>query len=143
MQCVRCGKVLNLEDRRCPKCLASLTNLQISQMEVTRQQLHEIADIERSAMTTSLAKKGAATGAALGALGMVIALNPIVIVVGMLAGGVVGWVVAWRRWGQYRSFLLFSVIMLPVVVPVTMSPFAVLATLATGMLIGLAIELNR
>ena len=134
---------MNLEDRRCPKCFASLTNTQIGQLEVTKHQLHEIADIERSAMTTRFAKKGAVTGAILGALGMVIALNPILIVVGLLVGAAVGWFVAWRQWGQYRAFLCYTAIMLPVVVPLTMSPFAVLATLATGMVLGVAIELNR
>jgi len=54
-QCVRCGRVLNLEDRRCPACLAclaSLTNQQIGQMELTQHQLGELARIESIAPMT-------------------------------------------------------------------------------------------
>ena len=36
MQCARCGRVLNVEERRCPNCLASLSNERIGQLELAK-----------------------------------------------------------------------------------------------------------
>lgn len=142
MQCVRCGKVLNQEDRRCPKCFASLTNQQIGQLEVAQQQLKEIASIERAQMSTRYARQGMTTGAMLGALGLVISLHPWLILAGGLVGGATGWFIAWRNWGTFRTFAIFSLIMLPIVMGVGFNPFVVLATVCTGMAIGWAIQLT-
>ena len=143
MQCVRCGKVLNQEEQRCPKCHASLTNQQIGQIEVARQQLGEIADIERAGMTTRHARQGASNGVILGTLGMLLSCNLVLIIAGALVGCGVGWFISWRRWGQFRTSLLFSVIMLPLVAVVGFNPFIVLETICTGMVLGLAIQLNQ
>lgn len=143
MQCVRCGKVLNLEDRRCPKCHASLTNQEIGPMEVTRQQLTEIADIERAGMTSRHAKQGAGAGAILGALGLLISASLVLIVAGALVGCAVGWFISWRRWGQMRACLCFSVLMMPILLAVGSNFFVLLGTICTGMVLGLAIQLNQ
>ena len=142
MQCVRCGKVLNQEERRCPKCLASLSNTQIGHLEVAQQQLKEIADIERSGMHTRYAKQGASTGALIGGIGMIISLSPWLMLAGAIVGCAVGWFIAWRNWGTFRSFALFSLAMLPIVLANSVNPFAILATLCTGMVIGWAIQLT-
>lgn len=143
MQCVRCGKVINVEERRCPKCFASLSNQQIGQLEVAQQQLKEIADIERSGMNTRYAKQGASTGAVLGALGMVVSLTPWLIAAGAVIGLAVGWFIAWRNWGTFRTFALFCGAMLPVTLTTGFNPFAILATVCTGMAIGWAIQLTN
>jgi hypothetical protein len=142
-QCVRCGRVLNLEERRCPRCLASLSNQQIGTGELTRHQLNEIASVERANMTTRYARRGLITGLILGGLGMLIAMHPVLIIGGVVVGGTVGWFVAWRRWGQIRTSGIFAAAMLPIVWSVTPSPFIVLSTICTGMVIGVAVQLNR
>jgi RNA polymerase subunit RPABC4/transcription elongation factor Spt4 len=143
MQCVRCGKVLNQEDKRCPKCFASLSNQQISQMEVAQQQLKEIADIERSGMNTRYAKQGTSTGALVGGLGLVVSLNPLLMLAGAVAGGAVGWFIAWRGWGVFRASLLFSLVMMPIAMTAGFNPFTVLAVACTGMVIGWSVVLLR
>lgn len=143
MQCARCGKVLNLETRRCPRCLASLSNQQISPAEVAGQQLRELAEVERADATNRQSRMGAVTGAVVGAAGMVLTLHPLLVVLGLAVGAGVGWLVAWRRWGQYRAFALFTVLTMPVVVPLTLSPFAVLGALCAGMILGLAVQFNQ
>lgn len=143
MQCVRCGKVLNQEEKRCPKCFASLSNPQIGHMEVARQQLKEIADIERSGMNTRYAKQGASTGAIVGGLGLIVSLDPWLMLAGAVGGGAVGWFIAWRNWGTFRAFALFNVTMLPIVATTGFHPFTMLATICTGMVIGWAIQLTR
>lgn len=143
MQCVRCGKVLNQEDRRCPKCLASLSNQQIGQLEVAQQQLKEIADIERSGMNTRYAKQGASTGAIVGGLGLIVSFNPWLMAAGAAVGCAVGWFIAWRNWGTFRAFVLFTAIMLPIVAATGFNPFTVLMTTCTGMVIGWAIQLTK
>ncbi len=143
MQCVRCGKVTNREERRCPKCHASLSNQQIGQGEVLKHQLKEIAEIERAGMNTRFVKQGASAGAILGGLGMVVSANLWLICAGILGGGVVGWFIAWRNWGQYRGFAVFTLVMMPLVLWLNPNPFAILITLCTGMVIGLAIQLNQ
>lgn len=141
MQCVRCGKVLNQEQKRCPKCLASLSNQQIGDMEVAQQQIREIAGIERSGMNTRYAKQGASTGAILGGLGMITSLSPWLMLCGALVGCFVGWFIAWRNWGTFRSFAMFCAIMLPIAMLTAFNPFTILATVCTGMVIGWAIQL--
>ena len=133
---------MNREEKRCSKCFASLSNLQISQMEVAQQQLREIADIERSGMHTRYAKQGASTGAIVGGLGMSVSLNLWLIAAGAIVGLAVGWFIAWRNWGTFRTFGLFCSIMLPITFTTGVNPFAVLATICTGMVIGWAIQLT-
>ncbi len=142
MQCVRCGKVINVEERRCPKCFASLSNQQIGQLEVAQQQLKEIADIERSGMNTRYAKQGASTGTIVGGLGLVVSLNPWLMLAGAVVGCAVGWFIAWRNWGTFRAFALYIMVMLPIVATTGFNPFTILATLCTGMVIGWAIQLT-
>ncbi|HAT11850.1 MAG TPA: hypothetical protein DCS97_14960 [Planctomycetes bacterium] len=142
-QCVRCGRVLNLEDRRCPACLASLTNQQIGQMELTQHQLGELARIEKANMTTRFARKSLLTGALVGLAGMIITLHPLLIIAGGLIGGSVGWFVAWRGWGQMWAAGLFAILVLPCVAMVAFSPFTFLTTICAGMVLGVAVELNR
>jgi len=142
MQCVRCGKVLNLEDRRCPKCFASLSNQQIGQMEVTRHQLAEIADIERAGMTSRQARKGAVTGAMIGGIGLLMSFSLTLILASLLVGCIVGWFVAWRRWGVVRTALGYCGLMVPLVILVEFNPFSLLAAVCTGGVLGWAMELS-
>jgi len=120
-----------------------LTNTQISQSEIARQQIKEIADIERAGMTTRYAKQGATTGAVIGALGMLLSFSLFGIVAGGVIGCAVGWFVSWRKWGQFRTSFLYIGTMLPVLLMVSLSPFTFLSMLAAGMVLGLAIQLNQ
>jgi RNA polymerase subunit RPABC4/transcription elongation factor Spt4 len=143
MQCVRCGRVMNLQERRCPGCLASLSNSQISQLEIARHQLGELAGIERAQATSRYARQGASTGAVLGALGGAVSGSLWLILIGGVVGGGVGWFVAWRNWGQFRACALYAPLMLPPTLAMTMNPFAVVGVIAVGMVIGLAVRLNQ
>jgi hypothetical protein len=144
MQCVRCGRVTNLEDRRCPQCGASLANQAISQREVLGWQLREAADLTAQDMRRPFALRCIATGAAIGALVMAISISPAVIACAAASGGIAGWLAGWRRWGRMRTCAVFAMLMIaPVALWAPFMPFAMLAMAVGGMAIGVIIELNQ
>ena len=92
--------------------------------------------------TMSPPAKTPGNGAILGGLGLVVSLSPWLMLAGALVGLAVGWFIAWRRWGVFRTCLLFNAVMLPIVCLASFNPFTVLATACTGMVIGWAIQLT-
>lgn len=144
MLCVRCGKVLNVEDRRCPQCLASLTNERIRDGEVLGYQVREIVQLTAGDMKSPRTRRGAVAGILVGALGMILSLSPALIAAGAACGGLVGWLASWRRWGQIRATLLFALLMAaPVLAFAHLWPLALLNACIVGMVVGIAQELSR
>lgn len=142
MYCVRCGRTMNREDRRCPHCLASLANEQIGQGEVLDFQVRELTRLTADEMRGPRALRGLKTGALVG-LCMLLSLSPLLTLVGVAIGAAVGWLVAWRHWGQTRSCLLYTAcMMVPVFALAPLWPFGLLDATLTGMFIGIAVELG-
>lgn len=142
MYCVRCGKTMNREERRCPACLASLSNEQIGQGEVLDYQVRELTRLTADEMRGPRAMRGLRTGAMLGLL-MLLSLSLWLTLVGVAFGAAVGWLVAWRHWGQTRSCLLYTACMMgPVYALAPLWPFGLLDAALTGMFIGIAVQLG-
>jgi len=94
-------------------------------------------------MSTRYAKQGTSTGALVGGFGMVVSLDPLLMIAGAVVGGAVGWFIAWRGWGTMRAALLFWIVMMPIALSVSFNPFTILAATCTGMVIGWSIQLIR
>lgn len=141
---MRCGKVTNIEDRRCPQCGASLVNQAISQREVLGWQLREAAELTAQDMRRPFALRCILTGASIGALVMLISMSGAVIACAAAAGAIAGWLAGWRRWGRMRTSAVFAALMIaPVALWAPFMPFAMLAMAVAGMAIGVIIELNQ
>ncbi|MBN8527300.1 MAG: hypothetical protein J0M02_18355 [Planctomycetes bacterium] len=142
MFCVRCGRTMNREERRCPNCLASLSNERIAQGEVLDYQLRELGSLTAESMRGPRALKGARSGALVG-LFMILSLSIPLTVIGVLVGAAVGWLVGWRHWGQTRSCLVYFASMAgPVVAMAPLWPFGMLDAALTGMFIGIVVQLS-
>lgn len=143
MFCVRCGRTLNVEDRRCPNCLASLANERIADREVLDYQLRELGGLTLHAMRGPRALRGLRIGALTG-LCMLLSLSLWLTAVGVVVGALVGWLVAWRHWGQTRACIVYAAIMFwPVVALAPLWPFGLLDAALTGMFIGIAVQLGE
>lgn len=142
MYCVRCGRTMNREERRCPTCLASLANEQIGQGEVLDYQVRELTRLTADEMRGPRAMRGLRTGAMVG-LFMLLSLSLGLTVVGVVVGAAVGWLVAWRHWGQTRACLVYMLCMMgPVYALAPLWPFGLLDAVLTGMFIGITVELG-
>lgn len=147
MQCQRCGRVLNLEERRCPNCLASLSNERISQREQTVYALKEAVDHERSNMWNRHVKRAMISGALVPLL-LALTLNPALVACGVVLGSATGWLLAWRHWGHNRAGFIYAAAMaLPTLACVGGSVYTMffifLLVICTGSLIGIAVDSTR
>lgn len=143
MYCVRCGRTMNKEDRRCPNCLASLANEQIGQGEVLDYQVRELTRLTAGEMRGPRARRGLLTGAVVG-LCMILSLSLWLTLIGVLIGAALGWLLGWRQWGQTRSCVIYTACMMgPVVALAPLWPLALLDAALTGMFIGIAVQLSH
>lgn len=144
MQCVRCGRILNLEERRCPGCLASLSNDRIGQAEAVTFALRTAAECERANMWGRQVRRAVIAGAVLPPLVLVFAFKVWLIVVSAPIGAAVAWFIAWRSWGHNRCCAVFTIAMVvPTLAIAGFNPFTFLLVVCTGTLLGVAINSTR
>ncbi len=141
MQCARCGRVTNLQETRCPNCLASLSNDRISDREIVQHQLKELAEFERLNLWNSKVRKSFKLGFLIGGPLLVLTLSPWMVLIGGLVGCMVAWLVTWRRLNQIVCAIIFAAVMMPLsLLVIGFNPFVFLLFSCQGMLLGLALD---
>lgn len=144
IQCVRCGRIHQLQAVRCANCGASLVNQRITEEEQRAYARQEAGEQLRWELKHPRTRAGALTGAGCGLVAGLL-YNPayalLLVPAGAVFGAICGLVIAWQRRGQLTATVVFGLGSMVLFTCIAgFAPFGFLSCACLGAVMGVVIR---